>query len=267
MTVDGNPVKLTSHEYRLLSYLMHHTGRIVSRGELTEHLYEQDFDRDSNTIEVFIGRLRKKLGVDIIQTVRGLGYLLERDPDQGVIRALPGSDRLAGRSIAVRLAVSAVFWSFAILLIAASDPVGPLPRQHGARLRPAALRLRQHLAVRSRGRRAIPDRELGPVGDPRFELPLSGWYWQVGPSGRAARGDPLARNPSSGRQLPSLVAPGQERRVSARSAAATALLPTTGSFASSSATSTSARTDATSSGSAARPTRSATPLHAISSSR
>jgi two-component system OmpR family response regulator len=77
VTVDGNPVRLTSHEYRLLSYLMHHAGRIVSRGELTEHLYDQDFDRDSNTIEVFVGRLRKKLGVDLIQTVRGLGYLLE----------------------------------------------------------------------------------------------------------------------------------------------------------------------------------------------
>jgi two-component system OmpR family response regulator len=75
--VDGNPVKLTSHEYRLLAYLMHHAGRIVSRGELTEHLYDQDFDRDSNTIEVFIGRLRKKLGLDLIQTVRGLGYLIE----------------------------------------------------------------------------------------------------------------------------------------------------------------------------------------------
>jgi len=77
VAVDGNPVRLTSHEYRLLSYLMHHAGRIVSRGELTEHLYDQDFDRDSNTIEVFVGRLRKKLGVDLIQTVRGLGYLLE----------------------------------------------------------------------------------------------------------------------------------------------------------------------------------------------
>ncbi len=75
--VEGNAVKLTSHEYRLLSYLMHHTGRIISRGELTEHLYDQDFDRDSNTIEVFVGRLRKKLGVDIIQTVRGLGYLVD----------------------------------------------------------------------------------------------------------------------------------------------------------------------------------------------
>ena len=55
---------------------MHHTGRVVSRTELVEHLYDQDFDRDSNTIEVFVGRIRKKLGVDVIQTVRGLGYLL-----------------------------------------------------------------------------------------------------------------------------------------------------------------------------------------------
>ncbi|GJE43941.1 response regulator transcription factor [Methylobacterium soli] len=82
--VDGNPVKLTSHEYRLLSYLMHHTGRVVSRAELTEHLYDQDFDRDSNTIEVFVGRLRKKLAVDLIQTVRGLGYLV--DPNQPAAR-------------------------------------------------------------------------------------------------------------------------------------------------------------------------------------
>src|SRR5580704_15942981 len=74
--MDGISVKLTSHEYRLLSYLMHHTGRVVSRTELVEHLYDQDFDRDSNTIEVFVGRIRKKLDVDIIQTVRGLGYLL-----------------------------------------------------------------------------------------------------------------------------------------------------------------------------------------------
>ena len=58
---------------------MHHTGRVVSRTELVEHLYDQDFDRDSNTIEVFVGRIRKKLGVDVIQTVRGLGYLLSAD--------------------------------------------------------------------------------------------------------------------------------------------------------------------------------------------
>jgi two-component system OmpR family response regulator len=75
VVVDGNPVKLTSHEYRLLAYLMHHQGRVVSRTELVEHLYDQDFDRDSNTIEVFVGRLRKKLGVEVIETVRGLGYI------------------------------------------------------------------------------------------------------------------------------------------------------------------------------------------------
>jgi two-component system OmpR family response regulator len=75
VVVDGAAVKLTSHEYRLLAYLMHHSGRVVSRSEIIEHLYDQDFDRDSNTIEVFVGRLRKKLGVDLIQTVRGLGYM------------------------------------------------------------------------------------------------------------------------------------------------------------------------------------------------
>ena len=81
VTVDGTPVKLTSHEYRLLSYLMHHSGRVVSRTELVEHLYDQDFDRDSNTIEVFVGRIRKKLGIEVIQTVRGLGYLLTPPSD------------------------------------------------------------------------------------------------------------------------------------------------------------------------------------------
>ena len=79
VTLDGNPVKLTSLEYRLLAYLGHHKGRVVSRTELVEHLYDQDFDRDSNTIEVFVGRLRKKLEADLIQTVRGLGYCLD-DP-------------------------------------------------------------------------------------------------------------------------------------------------------------------------------------------
>jgi two-component system OmpR family response regulator len=74
VTVDGQAIKLTSHELRLLSYLMHHKGKVVSRTELTEHLYDQDFDRDSNTIEVFVGRLRKKLPEEVIHTVRGLGY-------------------------------------------------------------------------------------------------------------------------------------------------------------------------------------------------
>ena len=79
VTVGGQSVKLTSHELRLLSYLMHHKGKVISRTELTEHLYDQDFDRDSNTIEVFVGRLRKKLPEDCIQTVRGLGYQIAED--------------------------------------------------------------------------------------------------------------------------------------------------------------------------------------------
>lgn len=74
VTVDGSVVKLTAQEFRLLSYMMHHQDKVCSRTELTEHIYDQDFDLDSNTIEVFIGRLRKKLGVKIIHTKRGLGY-------------------------------------------------------------------------------------------------------------------------------------------------------------------------------------------------
>ncbi len=74
VTVNGQAIKLTSHEFRLLAYLMLHKGKVISRTELTEHLYDQDFDRDSNTIEVFVGRLRKKLPDDLIQTIRGLGY-------------------------------------------------------------------------------------------------------------------------------------------------------------------------------------------------
>jgi two-component system OmpR family response regulator len=74
VTLDGEPVKLTGHELRVLSYLMHHRGRVVSQSELTEHIYAQAFDRDSNTVEVFIARLRRKLGASTIETVRGLGY-------------------------------------------------------------------------------------------------------------------------------------------------------------------------------------------------
>jgi len=82
VTVNGTPVKLTSLEYRLLAFLMHHQQQVVSRTELTEHLYDQDFDRDSNTIEVFVGRLRKKLGADLIETVRGMGYRLRDGGDE-----------------------------------------------------------------------------------------------------------------------------------------------------------------------------------------
>jgi two-component system OmpR family response regulator len=74
VTVAGNAVRLTSHEFRVLSYLMHHRGKVVSQTELSDHIYAEDADRDSNTVEVFIARLRRKVGAASIETVRGLGY-------------------------------------------------------------------------------------------------------------------------------------------------------------------------------------------------
>jgi two-component system OmpR family response regulator len=83
VTVDGVPVALSPQEYRLLSYLMHHAGRVVSQLELTEHLYAQDFERDSNAIEVLVGRLRRKLGVELVETRRGFGYIIDAPPAGG----------------------------------------------------------------------------------------------------------------------------------------------------------------------------------------
>ena len=83
VTVNGTAIKLTSLEFRLLAYLMHHKGKVISRTELVEHLYDQDFDRDSNTIEVFVGRLRKKLGADVLHTIRGMGYCVSEPDNAG----------------------------------------------------------------------------------------------------------------------------------------------------------------------------------------
>ncbi|MEP3347354.1 MAG: response regulator transcription factor [Litoreibacter sp.] len=77
VTLGGIPVDLTSQEVAVLSYLIHNAGRLISRTELSEHIYEYDGDRDSNTIAVFITRLRKKLGPDFIQTIRGRGYKVD----------------------------------------------------------------------------------------------------------------------------------------------------------------------------------------------
>jgi len=76
VTVNGVPVHLSPQEYRLLSYLLHHAGRVVPQLELTEHLYAQDYERESNAVEVLVGRLRRKLGVDLIETRRGFGYFI-----------------------------------------------------------------------------------------------------------------------------------------------------------------------------------------------
>jgi len=75
----GEAIKLTALEFRVLSYLAHQSGRVVPQSELTEHIYELDGDRDSNTIAVFIGRLRRKLGAQVVETVRGLGYRVSVD--------------------------------------------------------------------------------------------------------------------------------------------------------------------------------------------
>lgn len=81
LEVDGNPVHLSPQEYRLMSYLMHHAGRVVSQLELTEQLYAQDFERESNAVEVLIGRVRRKLGTGLIKTRRGFGYTID-EPTQ-----------------------------------------------------------------------------------------------------------------------------------------------------------------------------------------
>lgn len=79
VSLDGVPIHLSPQEYRLVSYLMQHAGRVVSQLELTEQLYAQDFERDSNAVEVLVGRVRRKLGTDLIETRRGFGYLIEPD--------------------------------------------------------------------------------------------------------------------------------------------------------------------------------------------
>ncbi len=74
---DGMPIDLTPQEYKALVYLAHHRGQVVSQLELTEHIYNQDFERNSNSIEVLVGRLRRRLGADLIKTRRGFGYYIE----------------------------------------------------------------------------------------------------------------------------------------------------------------------------------------------
>ncbi|MCU7918767.1 MAG: response regulator [Candidatus Thiodiazotropha sp. (ex Dulcina madagascariensis)] len=78
ISVDGKPVHLSPHEYRLVSYLMLHAGRVVSQSELTEQIYAQGFERDSNSVEVLVGRVRRKLGSGSIQTRRGFGYIIKQ---------------------------------------------------------------------------------------------------------------------------------------------------------------------------------------------
>ena len=228
VTVDGNPLKLTSHEYRLLSYLMHHTGRIVSRGELTDtfttristgirtpsRFSSAAFARSSASIS------SKPSAASAIFSIRArpAREWRPRDPRSartGLRPARPDYDRLAGRTIAVRLAVSALFWSFVILLIAGLI-LSALYRDNTERAFDQRLLVYANTLASNLVAPGDPDRDLGPVGDPRFELPLSGWYWQVGRPG-AAPVDIRSSKSLFGGQLPSLAPPdskdfGQVRR-------------------------------------------------------
>ena len=182
---------MTSHEYRLLAYLMHHTGRVISRTELVEHLYDQDFDRDSNTIEVFVGRIRKKLDVDIIQTVRGLGYLLTPPTASSLMRCmiLPRKPvRGPHEFAAFRDHFDARQCSTLGDRLGRGDPVDHRHRAvvgvsqgHRACLRSSSQSLSAHADRRSRDPDdpQDKDKDLQSLGEPLFELPLSGWYWEI----------------------------------------------------------------------------------------
>jgi len=102
--VNGQPADLTSYEYKVLEYLMLHAGELVSKADLTEHIYQQDFDRDSNVLEVFIGRLRRKLdpenSLKPIETVRGRGYrfaIPRNEPEQQQQAAPPPQQNVGGQ--------------------------------------------------------------------------------------------------------------------------------------------------------------------------
>lgn len=82
VTLNGDQVQLTAQEFRILSYLMHHPERIVSRTELMDHVYDRHFDADSNVLEVLLGRIRRKIGAELIRTVRGQGYRLTGHSEQ-----------------------------------------------------------------------------------------------------------------------------------------------------------------------------------------
>ncbi len=157
VTLQGEPVKLTAQEYKLLSYLLHHKGKVVSRTELIEHIYDQDFDRDSNTIEVFVTRIRKKLGADVITTIRGLGYSLD---DPAAVRGEGRRREPAGPPPA-----AAGLWA----------PPRRSRRCHGRRAPAHRLAVAAHAADRvCLGHGAIAGRRAGPrshadrAGHPQF---------------------------------------------------------------------------------------------------
>ncbi len=167
VSVDGAPVTLTPLEFRLLSYLMHHAGRVVPQIELTEHLYAQDFERDSNAIEVLVGRVRRKLGVESHRNPARLR--LRRRRMRAVTR----------NSLRLRLLLTAAL-AIAVALIVAGFGLVALFDRHVERRIDAELEtyLRQLAGgVSFDANGAV--RVARPVADPRFNEPFSGLYWQI----------------------------------------------------------------------------------------
>ena len=172
VTVDDVPLNLSPLEYRCLSYLMHHAGRVIPPTELMEHLYAHDHDRDPNALEVLVGRLRRKLGVDLIETRRGFGYLVpERAADmrQGSLRLR----LLAAGAASIILALAIA--GFGLLL---------LFERHVERRMAAELGSHLNQLVSGLARTADGTLDVGaPPAEPRFIQPLSGLYWQIAEEG------------------------------------------------------------------------------------
>ena len=224
---------------------MHHAGRVVSRSEIVDHLYDQDFDRDSNTIEVFVGRLRRKLGVDIIQTMRGLGYLVHRRRR----RPQAAAERAARERWPLGRAWRRSDWRSGAPTRPRRRPATVARRAGGRRSAIRAAAVDRHAAVhlgRPAQRLDPPDRrpdpltavyrttteaafderlgvylralvadlatdkpsddsrsDTGHLADPQFELPMSGWYWQITRQGRGQPGHPHVAARCSPRTCPS----------------------------------------------------------------
>ena len=189
-------MKLTAQEYKLLSYLMHHKGKVVSRTELIEHIYDQDFDRDSNTIEVFVTRIRKKLGPDVITTIRGLGYSLEdaglnvegpaapaAAADERVARRTLSERRRTG-SLSRRMIVVAAAWIAALLLIGGFALDRVLTRSIVDNFdNQLVMQLNKSLVAASEIGPTAKCASNRPPADQRFIEPYSGLYFQISGTG------------------------------------------------------------------------------------
>ena len=184
VTLDGTPVQLTAQEFRILSYLIHHPERVVSRTELMEHVYDRHFDSDSNVLEVLLGRIRRKVGAGLIQTVRGQGYKLTAQEHDMTERGQSRASRPP--RCALRLVGAAVVWL--ALMLAIGGVVLALAFRSTVE-QEFSHRLDAMLKAMIAATEITPDGTVvvvRPLGDPRFEQVFSGWYWEMTGARRTA---------------------------------------------------------------------------------